>query len=73
MALIPREVARLAALARLELTESGCIELTSELEAILGSVARVGKVADDDTPFMIHTLSLANMVRPDRVRRPLPQ
>ena len=48
MALTPQEVARLAALARLELTESECAELAPELEVILGSVARVGEVAGDD-------------------------
>ena len=47
MALTPQEVARLAALARLELTESECAELAPELEVILGSVARVGEVAGD--------------------------
>ena len=45
MALTPQEVARLASLARLELTESECAELAPELEVILGSVARVGEVA----------------------------
>ena len=68
MALTPQEVARLAALARLELTESECAELAPELEVILGSVARVGEVAGDDVPLMTHALPLTNVMRPDQVR-----
>ena len=73
MALTPQEVARLAALARLELTESECVELAPELEVILGSVARVGEVAGDDVPLMTHALPLTNVMRPDQVRESLPQ
>ena len=73
VALTPQEVARLAALARLELTESECAELAPELEVILGSVARVGEVAGDDVPLMTHALPLTNVMRPDRVRESLPQ
>ena len=71
MALTPQEVARLASLARLELTESECAELAPELEVILGSVARVGEVAGDDIPLMTHALPLTNVMRPDRVRESL--
>ena len=73
MALTPQEVARLAALSRLELTESECAELAPELEVILGSVARVGEVAGDDVPLMTHALPLTNVMRPDRVREYLLQ
>ena len=73
MALTPQEVARLAALARLELTESECVELAPELEVILGSVARVGEVAGDDIPLMTHALPLTNVMRADQVHESLPQ
>lgn len=73
MALTPQEVARLAALARLELTESECAELAPELDVILNSVARVGEVAGDDVPLMTHALPMTNVMRPDQVRDSLPQ
>ena len=73
MALTPQDVARLAALARLELTESECVELAPELEVILGSVARVGEVAGDDIPLMTHALPLTNVMRADQVHESLPQ
>ena len=73
MALTPQDVARLAALARLELTESECVELAPELEVILGSVARVGEVAGDDVPLMTHALPLTNVMRADQVHESLPQ
>ena len=73
MALTPQDVARLAALARLELTESEGAELAPELEVILGSVARVGEVAGDDVPLMTHALPLTNVMRADQVQESLPQ
>ncbi len=73
MALTPQDVARLAALARLELTEPECAELAPELDVILNSVARVGEVAGDDVPLMTHTLPMTNVMRPDQVRDSLPQ
>ena len=73
MALTPQDVARLAALARLELTGSECAELAPELEVILGSVARVGEVAGDDVPLMTHALPLTNVMRADQVQESLPQ
>lgn len=73
MALTPQEVARLASLARLDLTEAECAELAPELDVILTSVARVGEVARDDVPLMTHALPLVNVMRPDEVRPSLPQ
>ena len=73
MALTPQDVARLAALARLELTESECAELAPELDVILNSVARVGEVAGDDVPLMTHALPMTNVMRSDQVRDSLPQ
>ena len=73
MALTPQEVARLASLARLDLTEAECAELAPELDVILTSVARVGDVARDDVPLMTHALPLINVMRPDEVRPSLPQ
>jgi aspartyl/glutamyl-tRNA(asn/gln) amidotransferase, C subunit len=73
VSLTPQEVARLASLARLELTEPECAELAPELDVILASVARVAEVARDDVPLMTHALPLANVMRADEVRPSLPQ
>jgi len=73
VALTPQDVARLAALARLELAEPECAELAPELDVILNSVARVGEVAGDDVPLMTHALPMTNVMRPDQVRDSLPQ
>ncbi len=73
MALTPQEVARLAALARLELTETECAQLAPELDVILTAVARVAEVAGDDVPLMTHALPLVNVMREDQVRASLSQ
>ena len=67
MALTPDEVARLAGLARLQLTDEECAELAPELDVILESVARVGEVARPDVPLMTHALPLTNVMRDDVV------
>ena len=67
MALTPDEVARLAGLARLQLTDEECAELAPELDVILESVARVGEVAGPDVPLMTHALPLTNVMRDDVV------
>nr|WP_221620174.1 Asp-tRNA(Asn)/Glu-tRNA(Gln) amidotransferase subunit GatC [Arachnia propionica] len=72
VALTAEEVARLAALARLDLTEAECAELAPELDVILASVSRVGRVAGSDVPLMTHALPLVNVMREDEVRPSLP-
>jgi len=73
VALTPQDVARLAALARLELTESECAELAPELEVILGSVARVGEVAGGGGAPPRPPPAPANVMRADQVHESLPQ
>jgi aspartyl-tRNA(Asn)/glutamyl-tRNA(Gln) amidotransferase subunit C len=63
------EVAHLARLARIELTDDELDHLAPQLEVILESVARVGEVAADDIPPTSHALPITNVVRPDE-RRP---
>jgi aspartyl-tRNA(Asn)/glutamyl-tRNA(Gln) amidotransferase subunit C len=47
--------------------------LASQLDVILGSVARVGEVAAADIPPTSHAVPLTNVLRPDEVRPSLPR
>jgi aspartyl-tRNA(Asn)/glutamyl-tRNA(Gln) amidotransferase subunit C len=59
------EVARLAQLARIELTGDELDHLAPQLAQILGHVAKVGEVAADDIPPTSHALPLTNVFRTD--------
>ena len=67
MALTADDVARLAGLARLHLSEAECAALAPELDIILSSVDQVSEVAGDDIPMMTHALPLTNVMRADVV------
>ena len=67
MALTADDVARLAGLARLHLTDEECAELAPELDIILNSVEQVSRVAQGDIPMMTHALPLTNVMRDDVV------
>lgn len=60
-------VRHLAGLARIALTEAELTSLTSELDSILHSVAKVGEVAGDDVPATSHPIPINNVTRPDEV------
>ena len=62
------DVAHLAMLARIDLSDVELGTLSGELAVILESVARVSEVATDDVPPMSHPLPLTNVTRPDVVR-----
>ena len=62
------QVAHLANLARIEMTDSELDTMAGELAVILDSVAQVGEVAADDIPPMSHPMPLTNVTRPDEVR-----
>jgi aspartyl-tRNA(Asn)/glutamyl-tRNA(Gln) amidotransferase subunit C len=62
------EVAHLAALARIELTDAELDRLAGQLGVVLDAVARVGEVAADDIPPTSHPLPLTNVQRPDDPR-----
>jgi aspartyl-tRNA(Asn)/glutamyl-tRNA(Gln) amidotransferase subunit C len=62
------EVARLAGLARIDLTEHELEHLAPQLAVILESVAAVNAVAADDIPPTSHALPLRNVFRDDAVR-----
>ncbi|MFT4218598.1 MAG: Asp-tRNA(Asn)/Glu-tRNA(Gln) amidotransferase subunit GatC [Micropruina sp.] len=72
MALTTAEVARLAALARVELSDDELATLAPQLDVILDAVAQVREVAGEDVPPMSHALPLTNVFRADEVRPSLP-
>lgn len=72
MALTTAEVARLAALARIDLSQDELAKLAPQLDVILDAVAQVREVAGDDVPPMSHALPLTNVFRADEVRPSLP-
>ena len=68
MAAISREeVAHLAHLARLAVTEQELDMFAGQLDVILQSVARVGEVAAVDIPPTSHSVPLTNVLRDDVV------
>ncbi len=74
MASISRdEVAHLARLARLAVTDDELDVFAGQLDVILGAVARVGEVAADDIPPTSHAVPLTNVLRPDELRPSLPR
>jgi aspartyl-tRNA(Asn)/glutamyl-tRNA(Gln) amidotransferase subunit C len=62
------EVAHLAHLARLAVTEEELNTFAGQLDVILQAVARVGEVAAADIPPTSHSVPLTNVLREDVVR-----
>ena len=62
------DVARLASLARIELTDEELDHLAPQLAVILESVAKVSEVADADVPPTSHAVPLSNVYRADELR-----
>ena len=73
MALSADDVANLAKLARIELTEGELEVLAPQLDVILESVARVSEVAARDIRPTSHALPLTNVFRKDELRPSLPR
>lgn len=71
-ALTRAEVAYLAGLARIALTDAELDHLAPQLAVIVESVARVGEVAADDIPPSSHAVKLTNVLRDDLVQPSLP-
>ena len=67
------EVAHLARLARLAVTEDELTLFAGQLDVILQTVATVGEVAADDIPPTSHAVPLVNVFRQDVVRPGLTQ
>ena len=62
------EVAHLARLARLELSEAELDHYATQLDVILQAVARVSEVATPDIPATSHPIPLQNVFREDVVQ-----
>jgi aspartyl-tRNA(Asn)/glutamyl-tRNA(Gln) amidotransferase subunit C len=62
------DVAHLARLARIAMTDTELDQLVERLGVILGAVARVQEVAADDIPPTSHAVPLTNIFRPDEAQ-----
>jgi aspartyl-tRNA(Asn)/glutamyl-tRNA(Gln) amidotransferase subunit C len=62
------EVAHLARLSRLALDDAELDQLASQLDVILGAVAKIGEVSDaEGVKPMTHAVPIENVMRPDVV------
>ena len=59
------EVAHLAKLARLDLTEAELDRYSAQLDEILGAVAKVNEATAEDVPATSHPVVMNNVFRPD--------
>jgi aspartyl-tRNA(Asn)/glutamyl-tRNA(Gln) amidotransferase subunit C len=67
------EVAHLARLARLAVTDAELDRFAGQLDVILSAVAKVRDVAADDIEATSHAVPLTNVFRPDEIRPGLTQ
>lgn len=67
------EVAHLATLARLAVTDEELDTFAGQLTQILDAVAKVSEVADEQTPPTSHAVPLTNVFRADEVSDGLSQ
>ncbi len=65
------EVAHLAKLSRLALTDDELDHFAGQLDVIIGAVARVQEVAADGIPPTTHAAELVNVFRDDVIVPPL--
>ncbi len=69
----PAEVARLADLARIDLTTAETARLADELDVIVSAIATVSEAVSSDVPATSHPLPLSNVFRDDVVGPTLDQ
>jgi len=67
------DVAHLAQLARLAVTDEELDTFAVQLDVILGAVARVSEVVAGDIPPTSHAVPMTNVFRPDEVTPSLPR
>ena len=68
MGLTRDDVARLAGLARIDLTDEELAHLAPQIDVIVEAVAGVAAVKDDDIPPLAHPLGVVNVQRVDEPR-----
>jgi aspartyl-tRNA(Asn)/glutamyl-tRNA(Gln) amidotransferase subunit C len=62
------DVAHLARLSRLALTDEELDQMAGQLEVIINAVARVSEIADADVPPTSHSVPLTNVFRADELQ-----
>jgi aspartyl-tRNA(Asn)/glutamyl-tRNA(Gln) amidotransferase subunit C len=67
------DVARLADLARIKLTDDEIDRYAGEFDAIMDAVASVSEVASEDVPATSHPIPITNVFREDTVTGTLTQ
>ena len=67
------DVARLADLARIQLTEEETARFAGEFDSIMDAVASVSEVASEDVPATSHPIAMTNVFREDVVETTLTQ
>ena len=67
-ALSTDQVAHLARLARIDLTQDELERLAGQLDVLLAAGAQAQQAAGDDVPATSHTVPLTNVFRDDQVR-----
>ena len=67
------DVARLADLARIQLTEEEIDRFAGEFDSIMDAVASVSEVASEDVPATSHPIAMTNVFREDVVETTLTQ
>ena len=67
------DVARLADLARIQLTEEEITRFAGEFDSIMDAVASVSEVATEDVPATSHPIAMTNVFREDVVANTLTQ
>jgi len=67
------DVARLADLARIQLTEEEIVRFAGEFDSIMDAVASVSEVATEEVPATSHPIAMTNVFREDVVETTLTQ
>ena len=67
------DVARLADLARIQLTGEEITRFAGEFDSIMDAVASVSEVASEDVPATSHPIAMTNVFREDVVTETLTQ
>ena len=67
------EVARVALLARLKLSEDELTEVNAQMSKVLEYIAVLDEVDTADVEPMVHAIEVANVFRPDVVSDSLPR
>jgi aspartyl-tRNA(Asn)/glutamyl-tRNA(Gln) amidotransferase subunit C len=68
-----KDLAHLARLARLAVTDEELDRFAGQLDAVLDAVAQVGKADVDDVVPTTHAVPMTNVLRPDETRPSLPR